>query len=395
MIAVQEELDWEVYGIYGLHEDLTAPVESLPAPGLELGQRAFEIDLGRKVEANEAQTEWFRRHNSKMISSIPDDCDWPEEYKRTVERRLEAIRNSPVIGLVERPEYKRRWLTDGWDSQQHAALREWLLARMERRELWYSMGDDGVERPRTRTVAELVDALNSDKDFVDVVALYAPGKDLTEVIPELVSDQHVPFLAALRYKESAIKKKRVVWEEVWELQRAEDAAAAAGNLEESLKIRDGIPVPPKYVTGDFVKPSYAAQRGGLDVPKERFISYSRTLATPTEFLGWGGWDHQEQALALVLAIEARLAASSWEEAGLTPYLAGLVELLPWVRQWHPDHADFYDEVVADYQQEYELTDEALRNWRPAAARRGGGGRKPRKAATGAKATGESEGLDEA
>ncbi|MBT2396442.1 BREX-2 system adenine-specific DNA-methyltransferase PglX [Streptomyces sp. ISL-100] len=362
MIAVQEELDWEVYGIYGLHQDLTAPVDSLPTSGLELGQRAFEIDLGRKADAGEAKTEWFRRHNSTMISSIP--ADWPEEYKLTVERRLEAIRNSAVIGLVERPEYKRRWLTDGWEAQQHTALREWLLARMERRELWYEMGDDGVERPRTRTIAELVDVLNADADFVDVAALYADGKDLTEVIPELVSNQHVPFLAALRYKESAIKKKRAVWEQVWEQQRAEDAAAAAGDLEESLKIRDSIPVPPKYVTGDFVKPSYAAQRGGLDVPKERFISYSRTLSNPTEFLGWGGWDHQEQALALVLAIEARLAAASWEEAGLTPYLAGLLELLPWVRQWHPDQADFYEEVVADYQRDRELTDEALRDWRP-------------------------------
>ncbi|MFE3599052.1 BREX-2 system adenine-specific DNA-methyltransferase PglX [Streptomyces sp. NPDC059142] len=381
MIAVQEELDWEVYGIYGLHDDLTAPVDSLPVLGLELGQRAFEIDLGDRVKKGEAQTEWFRRHNSTMISEIPSGPDWPEEYRRTVARRLEAIKNSAVIGLVERPEYKRRWLTDGWDSQQKAALREWLLARMERRDFWYVMGDDSVERPRTRTVGQLIDDLNSDTDFVDVAALYTPGEDLATVVPELISDQHVPFLAALRYKESAIKKKRSVWEQVWDMQRAEDDAAAEGDLEKSLKIRDSIPVPPKYVTADFVKPSYAAQRGGLDVPKERFISYSRTLADPTEFLGWGGWDHQEQALALVQAIEARrealLASTTWDEAGLTPLLAGLLELLPWVRQWHPDHGDFYAEVVADYQRDAELTDEALRGWRSVPARRGGG-RKPAK-----------------
>lgn len=394
MIAVQEELDWEVYGIYGLHDDLTAPVDSLPTTGLELGQRAFEIDLGRRVEKGEAQTEWFRRHKSTMISEIPPALDWPEEYRRTVARRLEAIKNSAVIGLVERPEYKRRWLTDGWDSQQKAALREWLLARMERRDFWYALGGDGIERPRTRTVGELIDALKSDNDFVDVAALYAPGEDLSDVVPGLISDQHVPFLAALRYKESAIKKKRLVWEEVWDMQRAEDDAAAKHDLEKSLKIRDSIPVPPKYVTGDFVKPSYAAQRGGLDVPKERFISYSRNLANPTEFLGWGGWDHQEQALALVQAIEARrealLATTSWDEAGLTPLLAGLLELLPWVRQWHPDHGDFYEEVVADYQRESELTDEDLRGWRPTPARRGGG-RKPAKKAVGAEKSAERNG----
>lgn len=375
MIAVQEELDWEVYDIYGLHDDLTAPVDSLPSPGLDLGQRAFEIELGRKVDEEGVKTEWFRRHNSTRISKVP--AEWPEAYKETVERRLEAIRTSAVIGLVERPEYKRRWLTDGWDAQQHAALREWLLARMESRELWFTIGEDGVERPRTLSVSDLVDALTDDSDFTDVADLYAPGKDLSAVVPELIADQHVPFLAALRYKEPVIKKKRSVWEQVWDMQRAEDDAAAKGDLEQSLKIRDSIPVPPKYTTADFIKPSYAAQRGGLDVPKERFISYSRTLSPAVEVLGWGGWDHQEQALALVMAIEARVAGGTWEADDLMPYLAGLREVLPWVRQWHPEQADFYEEVLGDYQSTYAVTDEALGAWRPPSAR-GGGGRKPRK-----------------
>lgn len=103
MIAVQEELDWEVYGIYGLHDDLTAPEDSLPPNGLALGQRVFEIDLGARVEKGEAKTEWFRRHDSTMISEIPDDAGWPEEYKDTVRRRLDAMRSSAVIGLIERP----------------------------------------------------------------------------------------------------------------------------------------------------------------------------------------------------------------------------------------------------------------------------------------------------
>ncbi len=44
MIGLQEELDWEVYRLYGLcDEDLTAP----EAPELRLGERAFEIELAR------------------------------------------------------------------------------------------------------------------------------------------------------------------------------------------------------------------------------------------------------------------------------------------------------------------------------------------------------------
>ncbi|MFJ2416177.1 BREX-2 system adenine-specific DNA-methyltransferase PglX [Streptomyces brevispora] len=369
MIAVQEELDWEVYALYGLHKDLTAPEESLPAGGLELGQRAFEIDLGKRVNADEAKTEWFRRHHSTMIDAIP--AGWPEAYKDTVRRRLEAMQTSNVIGLIERPEYKRRWLTDGWDKQQQAALREWLLARMERRELWYQPDYQGVEYPRTRSIRELVEALAADSDFADVAALYAPGKELSEIVPELVEDQHVPFLAALRYQEPIMEKKRAVWEDVWERQRTEDAATAAADHFKAKEIRDGTPVPPKYTTKDFRKDSYGAQRGSLDVPRERFISYSRTLTPAIEVLGWGGWDHAEQATALAQAIEDRRESGNWDKPDFLPYLAGLLELLPWVRQWHPEDAGFFEEVLLAWQSEEEfgVTDAELRAWRPTAVKR--------------------------
>ncbi|MFF5371214.1 BREX-2 system adenine-specific DNA-methyltransferase PglX [Streptomyces sp. NPDC013187] len=364
MITIQEELDWEVYGIYGLHDDLTAPEDALPADGIALGQRAFEIDLGKRVKEQGVKTEWFRRHKSKMISEIP--AEWPEAYKETVRRRLDAMKNSSVIGLIERPEYKRRWLTDGWDVQQQAALKEWLLARMERRELWYETDYDGTERPRTRSLPELVDDLTGDHDFVAVAELYAPGEELSVIVPKLVEDQHVPFLAALRYTEAAHKKKREVWEQVWERQREEDAATAAGDHLKAMEIRDGTPVPPKYTTADFRKASYAAQRGGLDVPKERFISYSRTLNPAIEVLGWGGWDHLEQAAALTETIDNRANSGNWEREDFIPYLAGLLELLPWLKQWHPEDAGMFEEALLDWQREEEfaVTDEELRAWRP-------------------------------
>jgi hypothetical protein len=52
-------------------------------------------------------------------------------------------------------------------------------------------------------------------------------------------------------------------------------------------------VPPKYKREDFLKTSYWNQRGKLDVPKERFVSYP--MASPdsddSPLLGWAGWDH--------------------------------------------------------------------------------------------------------
>jgi hypothetical protein len=65
-----------------------------------------------------------------------------------------------------------------------------------------------------------------------------------------------------------------------------------------------IPVPPKYAGADFQKQSYWRHRGKLDVPKERFISYpgaSPDSDTGSLLIGSAGWDHKDQATALLAA----------------------------------------------------------------------------------------------
>lgn len=157
-------------------------------------------------------------------------------------------------------------------------MRSWLLDRMETRDLWF----DENGQPTILTLARLTDALSRDEDFVSVAKLYAPRKELAKVVAELITDEHVPFLSALRYKPTGLKK-RADWEEVWDLQRKEDAAP---DEPAKRKIRDSIPVPPKYTSADFLRPSYWRARGKLDVPKERFISYGQTNAATPELYGW-------------------------------------------------------------------------------------------------------------
>jgi len=94
-----------------------------------LGQRAFEIVLARKVEAGEEETAWFTRHNSVAITDIP--AEWPKDYREIVKRRIELIESDHNIGLIERPEYTRRWNIEPWEVQQERALRGWLLDRLE------------------------------------------------------------------------------------------------------------------------------------------------------------------------------------------------------------------------------------------------------------------------
>nr|BFE56537.1 BREX-2 system adenine-specific DNA-methyltransferase PglX [Dactylosporangium thailandense] len=371
MIALQEELDWQVYSLYGLLDDLRAPEGSVPE--LRLGERAFEIVVARRMAAGETETQWFVRHGSTPITEMPEH--WSPEYKAVVERRIAVIESNRSIGSIERPECKRRWSTEGWDAMQEKALRNWLLDRCETRELWFH-AVDGMEQPRPLTANQLADELRRDADVLSVTELYAPGKDLAKVVAELIADEHVPYLAALRYKDSGLDK-RADWEAAWELQRAEDAA-----LDEPTKrkIRDTIPMPPKYGSGDFLKASYWRKRGKLDVPKERFISYP--LASPdgdtSLLLGWAGWDRREQAQALATLVVEREQAEAWSADRLTPLLAGLREVLPWVRQWHGDFdplfggspAELYEGFLSEVTGRLHVTDQAMTGWRPPKATRG-------------------------
>ncbi|MFF9478339.1 BREX-2 system adenine-specific DNA-methyltransferase PglX [Streptomyces sp. NPDC014733] len=363
MIALQEELDWQVYSLYNLHsEDLRLP-DSSAVPELALGQRAFEIVLARRVKAGEASGEWFKRHGSTPITEIPSR--WPDDYRALVQKRIDVIESNRAIGMIERPEYKRRWATEGWDSMRQKALKSWLLDRIEDRSYWF----DANGNPTVTTLARLTEALSADEDFTSVADLYAPRQDLAKTVRDLLSEEHVPFVSALRYKPAALKK-RADWEHVWDLQREEDAAP---DEPAKRKIRERTPVPPKYTSADFLKPSYWRARGKLDVPKERFVSYGTVNAQSPELYGWAGWDHLEQSLALASYIQTTGLGS--EE--IVPFLAGLLELQPWLDQWYGEYdAEFgaspAAEILAFRQQkqgELGLTDDTLRAWRPAPATR--------------------------
>ncbi|ROT32612.1 BREX-2 system adenine-specific DNA-methyltransferase PglX [Micromonospora sp. HM5-17] len=373
MIALQEELDWQVYHHYGLlPEELTAPAESVPE--LKLGERAFEIVLARRVAAGQAETQWFERHGSTPITELPDH--WPAEYRAVVERRIQVIEQNRYLALIERPECKRRWATEGWDRMLDQALKDWLLDRCERRELWYALDENGVPQPRPLSVAQLADELRQDADFVAVANLYDPGKELSALLAELVEPEHVPYLAALRYTDTGMAK-RAGWENVWDLQRQEDAAPDEPT---KRRIRERIPVPEKYKPTDFRKNSYWSKRGKLDVPKERFISYPQAGRDndPTLLIGWAGWDHREQAQALATLIVQRDEESGWPSEKLTPLLAGLRELMPWVRQWHGEidpelgysPAEIYDGFLTERLNVHGLTDDDLAAWRPTTTGRG-------------------------
>ena len=378
MVAVQEELDWECYRLYGLvEEDLTAPADQVP--DLNKGERAFEIVLARKMAAGEAESTWFERHGSTPITELP--AHWPEAYRRVVERRIALIGSDRSIRLLEKPEHKRRWNWDSWEDLQAEALRGWLLDRLEARELWAD--------PQVMTTARLADRVRRNEDFLEAARLYAGRAevDLTELVTSLVRDEAVPFAVGYRFNASGLRRRRE-WEHVWELQRQEDAIDARAELPEDdpehltaaeadrLKEEQGldrIPVPPKYRKADYSDDIAYKLRGSLDVPQERFILYpgTRKGADTTPVIGWAGWDHLEQAKALSGQYAARKDQGA-EGAELVPLLAGLQELVPWLRQWHndvdPDYGqrmgDFFASFVETEARGFGRTVEDLKKWTP-------------------------------
>ncbi len=475
MISLQEELDWECYRLYGLTaEDLTLPVDQVP--GIHLGERAFEIVLARRMAAGKEKTEWFARHDSTPITEIPSQ--WPEPYRKLVERRIQVIQDNANIQLIERPEYKRRWKVEPWDEQLVRALREWLLRRLETyffggermvegasekpgtentfaerptsprpsppgaggegdvrpasggsrapgldaaagfrlsdsagtvpvsAEKTQAFGPDvargtirplppgegrgegmpthdpvaalragwpGGTQPTVVSTQRLADCARIDADFMLVAELYRnrPDFDVAALVAELVGEESVPFLPVQRYKETGLRHRRV-WEDVWDLQRREDAVEAevrerraeedrglrteGGKLKTEdeekalmVEIRNRqrevvgeIPVPPKYKSADFKKTSYWRLRGKLDVPKERWVSFPgcERESDPSLPISWAGWDHLQQAQALAAYLE-ELKTGGASDAQQLLILAGLQQLIPWLIQWHNDvHPDF-------------------------------------------------------
>ncbi len=357
LIALQEELDWHCYQLYGLLlEDVLYNSEDLPE--LALGQRAFEIVMARQIAKRELDTTWFDRHGSTPITEIP--AHWPAAYRSLVERRIKLIETNKEIALIEKPEYKRRWNDEPWEEQEQRALKNWLLDQLETPK--YRKASKNNQE--LTTTAQMADVASADEKFLQVAALYR-GRldfDVVALVTELVEGAAVPFLPILRYKPSGLRK-REVWERTWNLQRQQDAGNSVSD----------IPIPPKYSTTDFLRTDYWRLRGKLDVPKERWISYPNcsTDSDPTLVVGWAGWNHLEQATALIAYYDAR-KREGWDARPLTPLLAGLDQLLPWIHQWHPEIDPEFGETAGQSFQtmlehdahELGLTLEDIRNWTP-------------------------------
>jgi len=385
MIRVQEDLDWECYRRFELHDE--EPISIDESFGLRLGERAFEIVMARKLAKGEITTTWFERHGSTPIAEIPEH--WPPDYKSLVCRRIDLIEADIDLALLEQPDYKRRWNTELWEVQLECALREWLLLRIENYFDFDARMTDEADASNRRvplgeialySIAQLADAARRDPQFMEVGELYRddPAFDVQALIEELVLAESVPHLPILRYKDSGLRK-RAEWEKTWDLQRREDAMSGQLSVisaqlkaekdekknpalqaefdrltTENRQLTTSISVPPKYTSADFISTGgarYWSLRGKLDVPKERWISFPHCEGPDgTLVICWAGYDHLQQAQAIsAYYIRVQTEFGGSDDPRLIPLLASLIELPPWLAQWHNEpNANFDGLRMGDY-----------------------------------------------
>ena len=376
LVFLQEEIDFTTYAMFGFvgTDLLLDDWSSLDAP-VDAGCRPFELMQKRNLDG------------FPVPDTLPES--WPKPVQEVWRKRMAAIEESKELRLIEDDHYKRRWIGRqglfnhaARQDELGEACRDWLWNRLESRYFW----PEG--EPKLQSAASLADKTVGDREFTQVAAVYRNRQDfdMAELVAELVKAESVPFLPKLHYKSSGLRK-REVWEKTWELQRKEDAGEDVGDIK----------VPPKYTSADFQKSDYWRLRGKLDVPKERWISFPHceTEGDPSLVVGWAGWNHLQQGTAIVAYYDAR-KNEGWSAERLTPLLAALDQLLPWIHQWHPEIDPEYNEtagtsfqtLLESEAQELGLTLEQIRSWTPPAkknATKKKAATKPRKKAKSAEA----------
>jgi hypothetical protein len=331
--------------------------------------------------------------------------EWPEDYRQLIERRIRYIECDKAIRLLEQPEYKRRWNTESWESQLERALREWLLDRLESYfDFDGRMNDEGKPTARLGialiSIGKLADIARQDREFLQVGELYRddPAFDVTPLVTELVEAESVPLLPILRYKPSGLRK-REEWEKTWELQRQEDAIDARTKLpkghadhltevdanELKKKQVGNIPVPPKYTSADFLKSDSWRLRGKLDVPKERWVSFPHCEGEDGSLMvAWAGFNHLQLARAIsAFYVDVQERLGGRDDPRLVPLLACLIELLPWLKQWHNEvdpefglpMGDYFEGFVQEESRNAGLTLDQIKARQPPERSRGRGRKK--------------------
>ena len=360
MIALQEELDWECYRHYGLlADDLCSPGGDVPE--VRLGERAFEIVLARQVAAGQAANGVVRpprldahhRTSGTLARRLPGDGGAAAPHHRGQQR------NRPHRAAGVQAPLEHRAVGRPASSGQ---LKLWLFDRLETPK--YRKGTP--DRPELTTTARMADRERAPTPSSSPPLHGLPGPArLRRGGPRGRTGDGRGRCRSCRC--CATSPRGCASGPCGSGRGSCSASRTPGRTWALLMCRRSTPRP------DFLKTDYWRLRGKLDVPKERWVSYPHchTDGDTSLVVGWAGYNHLEQATALVGYYDAR-KREGWDAKRLEPLLAGLDQLLPWVSQWHPEvDAEFGESAGESFRamlggdaHELGLTLDTVRTWTP-------------------------------
>jgi hypothetical protein len=379
MIAVQEEIDWHVYAVFGLVEPSCGGIIDTDGLVCPRGERASERVTPRRTYVRERS-----RDLSLAEAEVPPRQNLTAILMPLVERRSRAIRSDANLALLERPLFKRLWRDTDENVDEYAYRRatEFEIASQHVANVLENVIRTSLEIRPGRAICH-----RESRDLEPAASFLSRDDRWLDAAVDVLLRESVPFLAAQRHTDPGLEK-RALWEDCWAHQRDVDLGRPVSES----------PVPPKYDPSDYRDAAFWRLRGKLDVPKERFIAYPGCASDEdgSPVYGWAGWNHVQQAQALAALYQKRKTDEGWGADRLVPMLAGLDELVPWVIQWHNDPSeefaglrlgDYFRDFVAGECQALGVTLEQVRGWRPEA--RGSAGRAKKSAAAAAKVVTEA------
>lgn len=326
MVALQEELDWTLYGAFRIPgtEELELPrLDSLEPLASE--HRPFALRLAKLGKERGSDSFWFASMGVTPATDVPDT--YASATRTLIQRRLKLLESHDDLSILESPEFKRKWEPLAFEADLQSACLEWLESRVE----------SAIQgRPQGASIAHLVAAVQDDPSFLEVASLYQDRRDvdLTGLILQIVEDSTAPSHPFHTYTESGLAK-REAWEQMWAWQRRRDRG-------ETLP---APAVPSEYSQGsrgkstDFLRHEYWQLRGKLDVPHERFIAFTEVPGREgvETILGWAGWTPL-QRLKAILTIDENLEDSGVPLASRIGLLDSAWRLLPDVLREDPSAA---------------------------------------------------------
>jgi len=357
-----------------------------------------------RTDVPERWPEWYRELVQARIECIDEErfvelIEAPEFKRRWNLDDWEKLEKNAL----------EDWLARRLESPRYVPQSHMTTAGLEDEDETFREPDADPELVELR---HFVEAAMADDAFRTVGARYTgdPNFDVEGLVRELLEDHSVPFLPAQRYEDSGRRRRRE-WEEAWRKQDLEDAidaliaddeagdgldpdygedavapergqyvAADFDDIPELADARRDAPIsedraerlkddlvgeidrPPKYRKTDYQSGTVYALHGKLDVPTERFHRYPGCGAEGGDLYSWAGLDHADRAKALASRyFEAK--ESGWTDdedrrRRLAEMLAGVDDLLFWVRKWHPEPEPTTGEPLADF---LESTLQAERN----------------------------------